>query len=100
MTEVQIEKRVHDAMEKLRRSDRVVAQRIQGLIDQIAAGGVPQGSERMSNSGKVRSTLGAVPFKLAQGKLRLIFVPNERIIALGHRRDVYFSILGTGGWTS
>lgn len=100
MPEVQIEKNVLDAMKKLRRSDRALACRIQELIDQIAAGGIPQGSERMCNSGKVRSTLGTVPYKLSQGKLRLIFDPGQRIIALGHRSSVYTSILGPGGWTN
>lgn len=100
MTEVQVEKQVQHAMERLRKSDRVLAERVQDLVDQIVAGGIPQGSERMCNSGKVRRTLGVVPFKLAQGKLRLIFVPNQRILALGHRREVYSSLLGPGGWTN
>lgn len=98
--QVQVDKQVIDAMQKLRRSDRPLAEKIQVRINEIREGGIPQGSERMCNSGKVRSTLGAVPFKLAYGKLRLIFVPNERILALGYRRDVYTTILGTGGWTN
>lgn len=100
MAQVQVDKRVLDTMQKLRRSDRVLANRVQGLIDQIVAGDTPQGSERMCNSGKVRSTLGTVPFKVTRGKLRLIFVPNERILALGYRREVYTELLGTGGWTN
>lgn len=88
------------SMKDLRKTDSEAAERMQRLIDQVKAGVLPQGSCRMNNGKQIRRVFGAVPHKVACGKLRMIFIPNERIIALGYRRDVY-NVIGHGSnWSN
>jgi hypothetical protein len=82
------------ALKKLRKTDRGAAERIQRLVDEIEAGRLPQGSCRLHGR-ELRGAFGVLPHKVADGKLRVIFVPGERVIALGYRRDVY-SFIGPG----
>lgn len=98
MSDVRIEPAAERSLKKLRRSDPGAARRIQPLIDQILAGETPQRSARMTTGQKVRKQLGVLPWKVADGKLRMIFVPGESIIAVGYRREVY-EFLGSG-WSN
>ncbi|MCP9209691.1 hypothetical protein [Streptomyces cucumeris] len=86
------------ALRRLWRSDVTAARRIQRIVDDICAGVTPQKSVRMTSSSKTRTTLGAVPYKVADGKIRVVFEPGKRIIAIGYRKDVYVTIFGSGGW--
>lgn len=95
MPQVTIDPSARQTLKKMHSRDPQAAKRLQVLVDQIEAGGVPHGSQRLTHGEKVRRILGVLPMKIADGKLRLIFVPNERIIALGYRRDVY-EFLGLG----
>jgi hypothetical protein len=88
------------ALKSLQKSDPAAARKIQNLIDQVASGIMPQGSSRMTNGKRVRQAFGAVPHRVADGKLRVIFVPGQRIIALGYRRDVYQAIGSRSHWSN
>jgi hypothetical protein len=96
---VKVEPGAERALKKLHRSDPRTAQRVQGLVDEVIKGATPQGSSRMNCGSAARKAFGTVPWKASAGKLRLIFVPGERIIALGYRRDVY-TAFGVNGWAN
>lgn len=95
MPQVRIEPSARRALRKMHSKDPQAARRLQVLVDQIEAGETPRGSQRMTHGEKLRRILGVLPMKISDGKLRLIFVPNECIIALGYRRDVY-EFIGLG----
>lgn len=99
VSEVEIESGAERALKKLHRSDPQAAQRIQGLVDEVICGITPQGSSRMGCGSAARKAFGTVPWKVSAGKLRMIFIPGERIIALGYRRDVY-TAFGVNGWAN
>lgn len=99
MSEVEIEPVARRALKRLRKSDSQAAERLQKLIDEIMAGEMPHGSVRMTNGQATRKDFGTLPWKIAEGKLRLIFIPDKAILALGYRRDVY-SVLSGNGWVN
>lgn len=99
MSEVEITPAARRGLKKLWKSDVQAAERLQTLVDQIVAGETPHGSVRMTNGPATRRAFGDLPWKIADGKLRLIFIPDRAILALGYRRDVY-SAIGGNGWVN
>jgi hypothetical protein len=96
---VAIDPAAQRALKKLHKTDPQTAQRLQGLVDEVVSGTIPRGSSRMTCGSAARKAFGTVPWKASVGKLRMIFVPNERIIAVGYRRDVY-TAFGVNGWAN
>lgn len=95
--QVEMEPAARRELKRLHKSDYKAAERIQKLVDEVLAGRTPHGSVCMTNGQATRKQFGALPWKVAEGKLRLIFIPGQSIIALGYRREVY-SVLGGNGW--
>jgi mRNA-degrading endonuclease RelE of RelBE toxin-antitoxin system len=94
---VEIEPVARRTLKKLHKTDAQAAKRIQGLVDQILAGEMPRGSVRMTNGQATRGRFGALPWKVAHDKLRVVFIPGKSIVALGYRREVY-TVLDGNGW--
>jgi mRNA-degrading endonuclease RelE of RelBE toxin-antitoxin system len=97
VTGVEIEPSAKKALKKLHKTDVQAARRIQRLVDQILAGETPRGSVRMTNGQATRGRFGALPWKVAHDKLRVIFIPGKSIVALGYRKEVY-TVLDGNGW--
>lgn len=92
-----LDRKAEKALAQWKKTDREAAKRIQPLLDEILAGRTPHNAKRMTVGIKCRAQFGTIPWTVSTGKLRVVFIPEQTVLAIGYRRDVY-TILDGKSW--